>query len=287
VTGCPRQIAKDWGVALATATKVLNVLHQEGLVEAEPRVGTVVARPVTSPASPPRKVRSSGEPELTRERIVRAAVEIADAEGIDAVSMRGVAARLGVATMSPYRHVDSKDALILLMANAVYGEVPHPDPLPDGWRERIEVGGRALWDTHRRHPWLAQIFPLSRPPMLPNLMRLADLLLGSLAGLGFDAGEMLDLHILLYSHMQGLAAHLEAETRARAASGLTDEEWIEKQTPAMDAVAFSGQFPAFGRVHGALKTGYDFDLDHLYELGQRYILDGIAAESARRLSAGR
>ena len=124
--------------------------------------------------------------------------------------------------------------------------------------------------------------------MLPNLMRLADLLLGSLSGLGFDAGEMLDLHILLYSHLQGLAAHLEAETRARAASGLTDEEWIEKHTPAMNAVAFSGQFPAFGRVYGVLnETGYDFDLDHLYELGMRYILDGIEAESARRLTGGR
>lgn len=280
-----RQIAKDWGVALATATKVLNVLHQEGLVEAEPRVGTVVAR---RPASPPRRVRSSGEPELTRERIVRAAIEIADAEGIDALSMRGIAARLGAATMSPYRHVDSKDELVLLMANAVYGEVAYPEPLPDGWRERIEIGSQALWDTHKRHPWLAQMFPLSRPPMLPNMMRLADLLLGSLAGLGFDAAELLDLHILLYSHLQGLAVHLEAETRARAASGLTDDEWIEKQAPAMDAVAFSGQFPAFGRVYGAIsEQGYDFDLDHLYELGLRYILDGIAAESARRLSGGR
>jgi DNA-binding GntR family transcriptional regulator len=101
-----RQIAKDWGVALATATKVLNVLHQEGLVEAEPRVGTVVARP---PSSPPRKVRSSGEPELTRERILRAAIEIADAEGIDALSMRGVAARLGVVAAKFARAKDPND----------------------------------------------------------------------------------------------------------------------------------------------------------------------------------
>jgi AcrR family transcriptional regulator len=233
-------------------------------------------------------VRPSGEAELTRERIVQAAVEIADAEGIDAVSMRALAARLGAATMSPYRHVDSKDELVLRMADAVYGEVAYPDPLPAGWRERIEVGGRVLWQTHKRHPWLAQIFPLSRPPMLPNLMRLADLLLGSLAGLGFDAGEMLDLHILLYSQLQGLAVHLEAETRARAASGLTDDEWIEKQIPAMDAVALSGRFPAFARVYAALsERGYDFDLDHLYELGLRYVLDGIAAESERRLNGGR
>nr|BFE81516.1 hypothetical protein GCM10020093_041170 [Planobispora longispora] len=58
---------------------------------------------------------------------MRAAVEIADAEGLEALSMRGVAARLGVATMSPYRYVGGKDDLILLMADAVYAEASYPD----------------------------------------------------------------------------------------------------------------------------------------------------------------
>src|SRR5687767_1848654 len=86
-----RQIAIRWGVAPATATKALNALKQEGLIVAEPRVGSVVA----AAPSKPRPPVETGD-ELTRERVVRAAIEIADAEGLAAVSMRGVAARLGV-----------------------------------------------------------------------------------------------------------------------------------------------------------------------------------------------
>ncbi|MGO4428402.1 GntR family transcriptional regulator, partial [Streptomyces sp. MCAF7] len=115
-----RQIAKEWGVALATATKALTTLRVEGFVEARPRVGTVVATRAAAP--PTRRTPLSPPPppgaehELTRERIVRAAIEIADSEGLAALSMRGVAARLGVAAMSPYRHIGSKEDLVLLMA---------------------------------------------------------------------------------------------------------------------------------------------------------------------------
>ena len=89
--------------APATAAKVLTLLQHEGLVRAQPRVGYVVAAARSAPG---------GDPELSRERIVRAAIDLADAEGLPALSMRAVAARLGVAAMSPYRYVESKDALI-------------------------------------------------------------------------------------------------------------------------------------------------------------------------------
>lgn len=134
-----RQIAREWNVALATATKALTALRQEGLVQAKPRVGTVVAashrRPVAArPRTAPDRER---ERELTRERIVHTAIEIADAEGLAAVSMRSVAARLHAATMSPYRYVNSKDDLVLLMADAVLGELCFPLRRPptggSGW----------------------------------------------------------------------------------------------------------------------------------------------------------
>ena len=69
-------------------------------------------------------------------------MEIADTEGLGALSMRGVAARLGVAAMSPYRYVGSKDDLVLLMADAAFGEARLPAVPPDGWRARLELGGR-------------------------------------------------------------------------------------------------------------------------------------------------
>jgi AcrR family transcriptional regulator len=131
-----RQIAREWGVAIATATRALTTL-----VQAVPRVGTVVAALNPDPF-PPRALRrpaQAPEQELTQARIVRAAVDIADVEGLPALSMRGVTAELGVATMSLYRHVPTKDVLILLMADAVLGEGDFPEPAPPGWRAQVAV----------------------------------------------------------------------------------------------------------------------------------------------------
>ena len=103
-------------MAMATATKVLTTLRQEGLVRAVPGVGTVVAEPQ------PRGPRAPGLPRerrpretdrgLSRESVVRAGVEIADTEGLRALSMRRVAAEFGVSSMALYRHVASKDELV-------------------------------------------------------------------------------------------------------------------------------------------------------------------------------
>src|SRR5262249_11264089 len=108
-----RQITREWGVAMATATRALAVLRNEGLVTARPGVGTVVA-------SSPRRAREPRRPErpVTLERIVATAVDIADAEGLAAVSMRRVAIEMGVATMALYRYVRGKNSLLLVMADS-------------------------------------------------------------------------------------------------------------------------------------------------------------------------
>lgn len=286
-----RQIARDWGVALATATKVLTSLRQDGLVESVPRVGTVVAPDKEGPvveragegavqgaaavaATPPQRGR---EGELSRDRVVRAAIEIADAEGLDTLSMRGVAARLGVATMSTYRHVTSKDELVLLMADAAFGELGYPDDPPAGWRPLLERGARTMWALHRRHPWLAQLSPLTRPLPLPNLQVHGEQLLSALERLDFDPVTRLDLQVVIYSYVQGLAVNLEREVRAQDATGLSGDEWMELQGPALSSIAATGRYPAFARLLAALgDDGYDLDLDRLFELGLRIMLDGLA-----------
>ncbi|MGD3109846.1 TetR/AcrR family transcriptional regulator C-terminal domain-containing protein [Streptomyces sp. YGL11-2] len=275
-----RQISREWGVALATAAKVLTTLGREGVVEARPRVGTVVAAP--APVPPKRRGSSArgdtlSDHELTRERIVRAAIEIADAEGLAALTMRGVAARLDVAAMSPYRYVTGKDDLVLLMADAAFSEGAYPATPPDGWRARLELGAHTLWTVFRKHPWLAQLSPLTRPLMLPNLMVHAEWALGALDGHGLAPKTVLDLHILLYSYIQGLAVNLEQEAQAEAATGLTEDQWMDRQAPAMDAIVTSARYPVFSKVVGAFKDGYDLRLDELFEFGLGPLLDGIAA----------
>ncbi|MEU6424573.1 GntR family transcriptional regulator [Microbispora sp. NPDC046973] len=306
-----RQVAAQWGVALATATRALAELRREGLVRAEPRVGTVVAEP--PPALPPapgaaaqpgdrtrlaapsraaeaarRRPGAGAERELTRERVVRAAIEIADAEGLPALSMRGVAARLGVAAMSPYRYVGSKDDLILLMADEAFGELGYPADPPESRRERLEIAGRTLWAIFRRHPWLAQLSPLGRPLALPGLTVHADWALAALDGLGLDPATVLDVHILLYSHVQGLAINLEREAQIAAATGLSEDQWMDVQGPALTAIAGSGRYPAFAKVIGELgEDGYDFRLDDLFELGLRLLLDGVTCLVERSRASGR
>ncbi|GGK72172.1 GntR family transcriptional regulator [Sphaerisporangium melleum] len=308
-----RQIAGRYGVALATATKAMATLRQQGLVQALPRVGTVVApaAPGAARAAPPAQEigpvagspaggsRPSGRPprpspgrgteedqteagrperELTRERVVRAAIEIADAEGLDGLSMRAVAARLGVATMSSYRHVGGKDDLVLLMADTVFGEYAPPPAPPSGWRDALAGGARALWAVHRRHPWLAQIAPLTRPLPLPNQLPYGERILSALQGRGLGPELTLDIQVLLYNHVQGLAVHLEREAQAQAATGLSGEEWMDRQSAALGSMAADGRHPAFAGLMAALaETGYDLDLDRLFERGLSVLLDGLAA----------
>ncbi|MFK0050501.1 TetR/AcrR family transcriptional regulator C-terminal domain-containing protein [Streptomyces sp. NPDC090741] len=286
-----RQVAREWDVAMATAAKALTALRLEGLVETRPRAGTVVAAP--APVAAARRRPSSGssgssasptsstssvltfEGDLTLDRIVRAAIDIADAEGLSALSMRGVAARLGVAAMSPYRHVPSKDDLVLLMADAAFGEESYPADAPEGWRSRIELGGRTLWALYRRHPWLAQLSSLTRPLLVPNLMVHGEWVLAALDGHGLDPETLFDIHVLLYSHVQGLAVNLEWEAHAEATTGQSEDEWMENRAPTLRTLMESGRFPAFTKALGAFENGYDLRLDALFELGLKALLDGL------------
>ncbi|MEV4436552.1 TetR/AcrR family transcriptional regulator C-terminal domain-containing protein [Streptomyces sp. NPDC049555] len=276
-----RQIAKEWNVALATATKVLTALRQEGLVEARPRAGTVVAaRPGRAAAAPVPQGAPATAPaadgELTRERIVRAAIAIADEDGIAALSMRTIAARLGVAAMSPYRHVTGKEDLLLLMADAVLAEASYPVDAPPHWRGRLEAGARTLWALHRAHPWLARIAPLTRPVAVPNLIAYSEWMLGALDGHGLAPAAMFNINVLLYSYVQGTAVHLEREDRARRATGMSEEQWMDAQSAAFDSLMASGAYPTFTEVIGAFgEEGYDLDLDEVFELGLTSMLDGL------------
>jgi DNA-binding transcriptional regulator YhcF (GntR family) len=274
-----RQVAQEFGVALATAAKALDVLRAEGLVRTRPRSGTVVA--------PRRPARGSSDSaaEITRERVLAEAVAIADAEGLEAVSMRAVAGRCGIAPMSLYRHAEGKDELVTAMADSVYGTLSFEDDDESGpWRERIMSLTRVLWRLHRAHPWLGQVHSLTRPTPLPNLLVFGDRLLGALGGAGLPPKLRFDVHVLLYSHVVGLAANVEREDEALSATGLSAEEWTDLQyLPRINDERFVARYPHFAELFGhlgALPEGYDMNLDEMFELGLTMLLDGIEALGA-------
>ena len=251
-----RQIMRKWGVAIATATKVLATLQQEGLVRASPGVGTVVAGP-----------------DLSKARIVDAAIAIADREGLAAVSMRRLATELRVATMSLYRHVPSKDELVLVMLDAVFREEALPSKRPRGWRAKLDLLARVQWAIYRRHKWMAATISLTRPVLVPNGMKHTEWALEATDGVVGDAAQQLLVALTLFGFVRGLAASLETETYAEQDTGMSSDDHIEAQTREFEAIVASGAFPMLTRVSAV--PDLDVGLDALFEFGLARVLDGI------------
>ncbi|MFJ2033117.1 TetR/AcrR family transcriptional regulator C-terminal domain-containing protein [Streptosporangium sp. NPDC087985] len=256
-----RQIVQEWGVAMATASKVLTTLRQEGLVRAVPGIGTVVADTVTEAVAPRRPTLG---PELTRERVVRAAIGIADVEGLATLSMRRIATGLGVAVMSLYRYVASKEELLMLMTDAVLAEGALPEP-PPGWRAWMELAARTQWALYHRHPWLAQAASFTRPLPTPNAMVQAERAMRAVDGLGLDPVTMVHIYATVANYVRGTAINLEAEAEAAQETGMTDQEWIDSELlPRME------EFPLLSKI-----PPNSLDLDTLFEFGLRRLLDGL------------
>ncbi|MFI5731583.1 TetR/AcrR family transcriptional regulator [Kribbella sp. NPDC051587] len=108
---------------------------------------------------------------LTREQIVRTAMETLDAEGLAGLSMRKLAAKLDAGATSLYWHVPTKDDLIDLLIDQVWGEIDIPDPGLAGWRSGLLLYAHSLRATLLRHPWLSEVM-YTRPSMGPNAMRM-------------------------------------------------------------------------------------------------------------------
>lgn len=256
-----RAITREWGVAIATATKALAVLRDGGLTVPKPGVGTVVA---------PSKVRRK-ERDLTRDRVVRAAIAIADAQGMADLSMRRVAAELGVSTMSLYRHLPGKAELILAMIDTTIGEHPMPARRPAGWRAQLELCARQQWAVFRRHPWLAPSMSLTRPDLSPNAVRLSEWVLAALADTGLDLSSRMYVNVLLFSFVRGVASALEPEAEAIRETGLSNDEWFDSQQAVFTSMI--GELPNFQQF---ATEPFDFDLNKLFEFGLARLLDGLA-----------
>jgi DNA-binding transcriptional regulator YhcF (GntR family) len=262
-----RELTRQWGVAMATATRALSLLRDEGVLRSVRGVGTVVAnRPAAT--RPTRRRGTAASP--VREDVVRTAIGVADAEGLATLSMRRIAAELGMPTMSLYQHVASKDQLVTLMIDRAFGEELVPAEPALGWRAALETSARLQWATYRRHPWLAPAMSLTRPQVVPSALAHTEWVLDALDGL--DLNTAFTIHVMLFSYVRGMAVNLESEAQAEAESGMTADEWMDANAQTMTSLAADGSFPNVARIAAA---GFDLDLDALFELGLRSLLDGL------------
>jgi AcrR family transcriptional regulator len=243
--------------------------------ELPPRVALLWGR-----RGPARRGRASG---LGVEAITRAAIRVADAEGLAAVSMARVAAELGSAPMSLYRHVDSKDELLLLMSDAALEGAP--ELAGSDWRERLTAWAYAVLACFRRHPWYREI-PISGPPVGPRNLEWFDRALGALADTGLPEGDKVLVVMGLTPVVHGqarlsidLAAGYGADPAAfgagfaRALATVVDPA----RYPALSRVIASGVFGSPGQGgDDPPPEGYD-DSGPEFAFALSCYLDGVAA----------
>lgn len=219
-----------------------------------------------------------GKPDLSVDRIVRAAIEVADAEGLAALSMRRVAERLGVGTMSLYTYVPGKAELVDVMLDTVYAETQKPDDVPGGWRARLQLVARENWALYHRHPWMLQI-AASRPVMGPHAMAKYEHELRSIAEIGLTEVEMDSVISLILGHVEGAARRAIDAAQAAQRTGLTDAQWWGAHAPLLAKFLDARRFPTAARVGAAAGAAYGaaYDPEHAFEFGLQRILDGIDA----------
>jgi AcrR family transcriptional regulator len=226
--------------------------------------------------SRPERAGRGPAPSLTREKIAAAAVKLADAEGIEALSMRSLATELGVGATSLYRYVDSKDELILLMVDAVIGSDLEFEPGGD-WRDGLRAFARAMRELTLRHPWTAVYGPGART-LGPNAAERYERVLGTIDGLGLEIDEMLLMIETLAAFVLGRALEELAEGEAVRRSGLDQREWMDHQAPYIKGLIESGSYPLLTRVVLDARTPHDPDrMQHDFDIGLERVLDGLAA----------
>jgi AcrR family transcriptional regulator len=203
-------------------------------------------------------------PRLRVGLIVETAIALADAEGLDAVSMQRVAADLGYTPMALYRHVPGKAHLVAAMADTAYG--PPPDAQAgSGWRTEVESWVNALWQTYSRRPWLLRTSTVSAP-IGPSALAWTEALLRPLARAGLDGGDLISTATFLSSAVRDLARiATELDPAEAGAYGQILAERLDSQRfPIMAALAAG---PTFDDDDG--------DLTPMVRFGLRRLLDGI------------
>jgi len=217
-------------------------------------------------ARPEPKGRGRQSP-LSRAGIVRVAIETADAEGLDAVSMRRLARELQAGAMSLYHYFENREELLELMIDTVAAEMVVPD-LPEEWRPALEAVARHSHAMFRRHTWVLPIFQ-DVPAVTPNLLRHIEQTARAIAPLGETVDPLL---------LAGLTNAVDDYTIGFTLRQLGGEErrGREWSTPELGALLESGEFPLVSMfiASGTPMPPPDF------EQGLKWLLDGFAAQLA-------
>lgn len=202
-----------------------------------------------------------------------AAIAIADAEGLGAVSIRRVATELGARAMTLYSYIERKEDLLDLMADEVAAEVLVDKPLPEDWRAAILTIARRKREVVRRHPWRVDLVA-QRVSVGPNGLRHVEQSLAALDGLEVDQLTKWRILATVDDYSLGYIIRESLERAAPRTMGVNEAERAAIAEPYMRELVASGAFPRLaplieGGVAGA---------DDTYERGLNWLLDGIEGD---------
>ena len=212
---------------------------------------------------------------LSYERIASAAVEIADADGLSAVSMRKLAQRLGVATMATYRYVSSKDDLYELMLDACHAELRLDQEALSNWRTALNDFAEAIRNMIIQHPWVTQLPELLPGNLTPHFVEVVEQVLAALSALEIDVDSKMAMLASTSAFVHSAAAAEVAQQQLKQRHGWKDDE--ERRSayhPYMSRLTGSGDYPHLADylVNG---TNRD-DGEWQFEFGLQCLLDGMA-----------
>ncbi|WP_129668471.1 TetR/AcrR family transcriptional regulator C-terminal domain-containing protein [Phytoactinopolyspora endophytica] len=210
---------------------------------------------------------SRGEPPLSLSRIVDAAVAVLDEEGIERLTMRRLAERLGVVAPSLYWHVETKHDVVDLAVDAIFGDLTLEAERTSHWRKDVTAVLYGWRSVLLRHPWAAAVPARQRPSVGPNFLAQMEILQATLARAGFTGTALSAATWALYNHVMGSAS-------TETALHITDEERRVGQEKLRSE---SDRYPTLA-AQGYL---YDDDWDGAFATGLDYLLDGLEAQLTR------
>lgn len=219
---------------------------------------------------------------LSLDEVVGAAIKLADAEGLAAVTMRRVARGVGVAPMTLYTYVPGKPELVDLMVDEVF-RLMNRTPLDQrSWRERVRVVAVDNLSMLRRHPWIIEVSTV-RPPLGPGLLAKYDWELGAFENLGLSDVDMDAAVTLVLAFVRSIALGEIEMAAAQRESKLDDGRWWEIAGPLLARVVDERSYTTAARVGAAAGAahGAAYSPDYAFRFGLEAILDGLAASTAR------
>jgi AcrR family transcriptional regulator len=217
--------------------------------------------------------RRGPQPTLSRDQITRTAVELADAEGLEAVSMRKLAARLNAGPTSLYWHVSSKDDLHELMVDEVIGEIVLPERSGD-WQADLRAIALATYETCRRHRWIVLLG--IQPGLGPKTRRFGDVALRAFEPLDLELSLRINVLAALNNYIFGFIHREVAWQQLRERAGLGDAQWRERLEAYLAEAGEQDQ-----EVAAHMAERFRLTTPESFEFGLDCLIDGFVAAGTR------